>query len=72
MIQSNCKVSVITVSRNSATTIEQTIRSVLCQSYKNIEYIIIDGDSTDGTQRIIEKYKDSLAYYVSEKDYGLY
>lgn len=72
MIQSNCKVSVITVSRNSATTIEQTIRSVLCQSYKNIEYIIIDGDSTDGTQRIIEKYKDSLAYYVSEKDDGLY
>lgn len=67
-----CKVSIITVSYNSVSTIEQTIKSVLHQSYENIEYIIIDGNSTDGTQQIIEKYRDSLAYYISEKDDGLY
>lgn len=67
-----CKVSIITVSYNSVKTIEQTIQSVLAQTYKNIEYIIIDGASTDGTQQIIEKYKDYLGYYISEKDEGLY
>lgn len=67
-----CKVSIITVSYNSAETIEQTIRSVLQQSYKNIEYIVIDGASTDGTQQIIERYADKLSYYLSEKDDGLY
>lgn len=67
-----CKVSIITVSYNSVLTIEQTIKSVLSQSWGDIEYIVIDGNSTDGTQQIIEKYKDSLAYYVSEKDDGLY
>lgn len=51
------KVSVITVVFNGAGTIEQTIKSVLGQTYKNIEYIIIDGDSTDGTQEIVENYK---------------
>ena len=68
----NCKVSIITVSYNSVKTIEQTITSVLSQSYKNIEYIIIDGASKDGTQQVIEKYKDKISYYVSEKDKGLY
>lgn len=66
------KISIITVCLNSSKTIEQTICSVLNQSYKNIEYIIIDGLSTDGTQEIIEKYVDNLAYYISEKDEGLY
>ncbi len=72
MYDNNCKVSIITVSYNSSKTIEQTIKSVLGQTYQNIEYIIIDGLSTDGTQQIIEKYLDSIAYFVSEKDEGLY
>lgn len=66
------KVSIITVVYNGIKTIEQTIKSVLQQSYKNIEYIIIDGLSTDGTQSIIEKYKKNIAYFISEKDDGLY
>lgn len=65
-------VSIITVVYNGVETIEQTIQSVINQSYKNIEYIIIDGASTDGTQLIIEKFRDSLAYYISEKDNGIY
>ena len=65
-------VSVITVVYNGASTIEQTIQSVLNQTYKNIEYIIIDGASTDGTQDIIGKYMDSIAYFASESDNGIY
>lgn len=72
MIDNRCKVSIITVVYNGIKTIEHTILSVLGQTYNNIEYIIIDGKSTDGTQQIIEKYKNSIAYYVSEKDKGLY
>lgn len=66
------KVSIITVVYNGAKTIEQTIQSVLNQTYKNIEYIIIDGQSTDGTVEIIKKYIDSINYFVSEKDNGIY
>ena len=66
------KVSIITVVYNAVRTIEQTIKSVLCQSYKNIEYIIIDGGSTDGTLDVIAKYRDILAYFVSEPDGGIY
>ena len=66
------KVSIITVSYNAVMTIEQTIQSVLKQSYHNIEYIVIDGQSTDGTQKIIEKYGNAIAYYVSEPDHGIY
>lgn len=68
----NLKVSIITVSLNAINTIEQTILSVLNQSYKNIEYIIIDGQSADGTIDIIKKYEKRLSYYVSEPDAGLY
>ena len=52
--------------------IEQTLRSVLDQEYPNLEYIVIDGGSTDDTQQIIERYKSRLAYYVSEPDKGMY
>lgn len=66
------KISIVTVCFNMVSFIEQTIKSVLSQRYPNLEYIIIDGGSTDGTQNIIEKYKDRLAYYVSEADGGMY
>jgi glycosyltransferase len=66
------KVSIITVCFNSAKTIEDTIKSVLSQKYKNIEYIIIDGLSTDNTLEIINKYKNEVDVIVSEKDEGLY
>jgi glycosyltransferase involved in cell wall biosynthesis len=66
------KISIITVSYNSAATIEQTILSVVEQTYANIEYIVIDAQSSDGTLAIIEKYKDRISKVVSEKDNGLY
>jgi glycosyltransferase involved in cell wall biosynthesis len=66
------KISVITVVYNSAPTIEKTIQSVLAQSYKNVEYIIIDAQSTDGTLAIIEQYKDKIQIVISEKDKGYY
>lgn len=59
-------ISVITVSYNAVLTIEQTILSVINQTYLNIEYIIIDGGSTDGTVNVIKKYADKIAYWVSE------
>ena len=66
------KISIITVTYDSASTIEQTIQSVVNQSYLDIEYIIVDGGSTDDTLRIIEKYKDKISKILSEKDNGLY
>ncbi|WP_339921727.1 glycosyltransferase family 2 protein [uncultured Flavobacterium sp.] len=66
------KVSIITVVYNGAKTIEQTIKSVLNQSYSNIEYIIIDGGSNDGTLDIINKYESKIDIIVSEPDYGIY
>jgi glycosyltransferase len=66
------KVSVITVCYNSAETIESTIKSVLSQTYTSIEYIIVDGKSTDSTLSIIEKYKSKIAKIISEKDNGIY
>ena len=66
------KVSIITVCLNSEKTIENTIQSVLFQSYKNIEYIVIDGNSTDNTKSILGKYADFISTVVSEPDKGLY
>lgn len=66
------KISVVTVCYNAVKTIEETILSILNQTYPNIEYIIIDGGSTDGTVKIIEKYANRLAYWVSEADNGIY
>lgn len=66
------KVSIITVCFNSEKTIEDTIKSVVNQTYKNIEYIVIDGGSTDKTIEIINKYKENISTLISEKDNGIY
>ncbi len=66
------KVSIITVCYNSARTLQETIESVLTQSYQNIEYIIIDGNSTDETPAILTQYQNRIAHIVSEPDKGLY
>ena len=66
------KVSVITVCYNSAETIGATLQSVIGQDHGDIEYIIVDGKSTDGTLQIIEKYREQLSAIISEKDEGIY
>jgi len=66
------KISIITIVYNNRQYIKDCIESVLEQNYTNIEHIVIDGNSTDGTQKIIERYKDKLGIYISEKDSGLY
>lgn len=66
------KISIITVVYNGSTTVAQTMESVLQQDYPDLEYIVIDGNSTDGTQEIIRRYEDRLAYWVSEPDGGIY
>ena len=65
-------ISIITVVFNGEKYLEQTIRSVIHQNYDNVEYIIIDGGSIDGTLDIIKKYEDQIDYWVSEKDEGIY
>lgn len=66
------KFSIITVTYNAAPYLERTVLSVLSQSYPDIEYLIIDGQSTDGTVDIIRQYESGIAYWVSEPDKGLY
>lgn len=65
-------ISIITIIFNSEKYLEETIQSVTNQTYDNVEYIIIDGGSTDGTLDIIKKYEDQIDYWVSEKDSGIY
>ena len=66
------KFSIITVCYNAASTIEDTLQSVITQTYHHIEYILIDGQSTDGTLDIIRRYQSHMAKVVSEPDKGLY
>jgi len=66
------KISIITVCYNSAKTIAETIESVLSQDYPNIEYIVVDGKSTDSTQDIVKSFGSKISKFVSEPDKGLY
>ena len=67
----NPRISIVTIAFNSAATIEETIRSVLNQDYDNLEYIIIDGASTDATMDIVRRFSDRIAHIVSEPDHGI-
>ena len=65
------KISIITITFNSENTVEETIKSVIAQEYPNLEYIIIDGASTDGTLEVVNRYRDKIAKIVSEPDKGI-
>lgn len=69
---SSPKISVITVVRNGAATIQETILSVAAQDYPRHEHIVIDGASSDGTQDIVERHRHSVATFISERDRGIY
>lgn len=71
-MKNNTLVSIVTISFNEKDTIEKTLKSVISQTYKNIEFIIIDGLSTDSTIDIIKKYENHISILISEKDKGIY
>ena len=71
-INSIPKISIITVSYNEGANLEETILNIISQDYPNIEFIIIDGGSTDSTKSIIKKYEKHISYWISEKDEGIY
>jgi len=66
------KYSIITINYNNCDGLRKTIKSIISQSYKDFEYIIIDGGSTDGSIDVINEYSDIITYWVSEKDKGIY
>ena len=66
------KITIITVVKNSEKTIERCIKSVLSQNYNNLEYIIIDGNSSDGTEKIINKYKNQITKIIIAEDSGIW
>lgn len=68
----NPRLSVITIVYNNVRDIERTIQSVINQTYSNIEYVIVDGLSNDGTLQVIDKYKSQITKFISEKDEGIY
>ncbi len=68
----NPKISVVTVVYNSAALIENTVKSIINQSYSHIEYIVVDGGSTDGTIDILNRYKKNISTLISEPDRGIY
>ena len=68
----NSKISVITVAYNAKNDLELTIKNILDQKYDQLEYIVVDGDSTDGTKELLEKYKDQIDVIVCEPDNGIY
>jgi len=70
--KNNPLVSIITVTYNAEKVLEPTIQSIINQTYPNIEYLIIDGNSKDGTVDLIKKYDDKIAFWQSEKDSGIY
>ena len=72
MLNDQLFISIVTVVYNGEKFLEKTIQSVINQTYKNIEYIIIDGNSTDTTIDIIKKYENQISYWVSEPDSGIY
>ncbi|MDB5205615.1 MAG: hypothetical protein JWR72_690 [Flavisolibacter sp.] len=67
-----CKLSIVTINYNNACGLQKTIESVNNQTFKDVEYIIIDGCSTDSSVEVIQRYKNHLTYWVSEKDHGIY
>ncbi|MEJ2489122.1 MAG: glycosyltransferase [Sulfurovaceae bacterium] len=66
------QVSIVTVTFNAKLDLEKTIQTIITQDYEDIEFIIIDGGSTDGTIEIIQKHQKDIAYWVSEPDNGIY
>ncbi len=70
-MKNNIKISIVTICYNSEATIEDCILSVISQGYPNLEYIVVDGKSTDSTMTIVDHYKDSITTIVSEKDKGI-
>lgn len=67
----NIKISIVTISYNYGSHLEETIKSIVGCGYANLEYIVIDGGSTDGSVEIIKKYEDRISYWASEKDNGI-
>jgi glycosyltransferase involved in cell wall biosynthesis len=68
----NLVLSIITINLNNQTGLQKTIESVINQTFKNLEFIVIDGGSTDGSIEVIKLYQDKITYWISEHDEGIY